>query len=139
MAPTLADVKMRVPAGAPVEFAGWPHNHMAVVEMPGPTASSFWAIRDDTGERVCLKWNGRRKEYELEVSLTKRVALTRRFLVVEYVMAEQRRAYRRWTDGDVVQLAYETWVRWYPASDFDFEMFHNRATRFTYGAPRVFR
>lgn len=63
--PTLADVKMRIPAGQPVVWNGYPYTDLdqtATVMMPGPVASSVWAV-SECGNWVCLKWSGKRQAW----------------------------------------------------------------------------
>jgi hypothetical protein len=53
---TLGTVPMRVAAGDRVTLWG---GRTATVAMPGPLASSVWAIDDQTGDWLCAQWNGR--------------------------------------------------------------------------------
>lgn len=130
--PTLADVKMRVPAGSVLEWSDYRGKGAATVAMPGPVASSVWATRHDSGEWVCLKWNGRRQRYETDLEATARATDQRRAVVIGYVAPGQF-PYRR----SPATLAYETWHAWhalYPGVPFDPEIFADRHKGY---APRM--
>jgi hypothetical protein len=62
---TLLDVRMRVPVGASVVWNGYPYteaNRTATVVMPGPVASSVWAL-SEFGNWLCLRWHGKRQAW----------------------------------------------------------------------------
>jgi hypothetical protein len=124
MAPTLYDVKMRVPAGSVIEYRDYHSSGTVTVAMPGPVASSVWATRDDTGEWVCLKWSGRRKRFETVLEETARAAAQRRAVVIGYV-----ESLNRYWGRSIAQWAFDTWTAWhtlYPGVPFDPEIFADR-------------
>ena len=112
--PTLADVKMRVAAGQPVTWNGYPYtdaDRVAVVMMPGPVASSVWAV-DESGAWLCLRWNGRRGAW-LDITRDHPADGQRAFIVDGMVDTELRlcRDRYRWVPGPEHRGADVDWTR----------------------------
>jgi len=93
---SLLTTRMRVPAGSPVVWNGYPDSNterMAVVMMPGPVPSSVWAL--EFGSWLCLKWNGHRQVW-MDITREHPVADQRACVVNAMVEVELRLRPRRY-------------------------------------------
>jgi hypothetical protein len=99
--PTLLDVRMRIPAGSPVVWTGWDHGPVrtgtAVAIMPGPVASSVWAL-DTDGSWLCLRWFGKRRQWldctwEHKAVLDQRAAIVNAMVDTELRLRSRRYAF----------------------------------------------
>lgn len=113
----LYSVPMRAVAGSQITWTGYPYNdadYVATVAMPGPVASSVWAVRADTGEWICLVWHGRRARWQANHEHTD-AAKDQRRAVVEY-MARKHMARRPYSHVTFSELVARFAAELYPTS-----------------------
>ncbi len=141
--PTLLDVRMRVPAGSPVVWTGWDHGPVrtdtAVVMMPGPVASSVWAL-DTDGSWLCLRWYGKRQQW-LDCTWEHKAVLDQRAAIVDAMVGTELRLRGRryeWVPGPEHRGNGSDWIR--ARLDHDLQVLVRLRARFwaeLYGVTRT--
>ena len=140
---TLLDAKMRIPAGQPVVWNGYPYtdeDYTATVVMPGPVASSVWAL-DSAGGWLCLKWHGKRQMW-VNITRAHATALADQRAVVVDAMVEMELRLRgrkyQWTPGPEHRESVSDWIQ--ARLDHDLQVLAQLRARFwgeLYGVTRT--